>query len=180
MTHRALAAALLLAFGLLVATPAAHAAAPMIAIIDVDKILSESKAAKSLQKQIQTKKESFQKEFSQKESELKKNETELLAQREKLTAEEFGKNRKAFEEKILETRKLFQKRHSSLEGGQKAAMAELLNNIAQLTSEVADEKKYDIVLTRDSVVVFDKTLDITAEVLKKLDAKISEVQLKVE
>ena len=180
MTHRTLAAALLLAFGLLVAAPAARAESPTIAIVDIEKILADSKASQSLQKQIQTKKEAFQKEFSAKEAELKKTETGLLAEREKVTAEEFGKKRKAYEEKILETRKLFQKRRNSLDEGLNAAMTELRKNIVQATTEVGEEKDYDIVLTRESVIIADKTLDITADVLKKLDAKLTDIQLKVE
>lgn len=179
MTRQTLLAALFLAFTFYVTTPA-QAASPTIAIVDVEKILSESKAAKSLQKQIQAKKESFQKEFAGKESELKKTETALMAEREKLSAEEFGKKRKAYEEQIIETRKLFQKRRNSLEEGLNGAMSELRKNIAQATTDVAGEKNYDIVLTRDSVLIADKALDITADVLTKLDAKLSDIQLKVE
>ena len=179
MTQRTLLAALFLAFIICIA-PAAQAAPPTVAIVDVEKILAESKAAQSLQKQIQAKKESFQKEFSVKESELKKTETDLMAEREKLSAEEFGKKRKAYEEKILETRKLFQKRRNSLDEGLNVAMSELRKNIAQATTDVAGEKKYDIVLTRDSVLIADKALDITSDVLKKLDAKLTDIQLKVE
>jgi outer membrane protein len=179
MIQKTLIAALFLAFSFC-AVPAARAEAPTVAIVDVEKILAESKAAQSLQKQIQSKKEAFQKEFSGKEAELKKIETGLMAEREKLSAEEFGKKKKAYEEKILETRKLFEKRRNSLDGGLKTAMSELRKNIVQSTAEVADEKKYDIVLTRESVLIAEKSLDITADVLKKLDAKLSDIQLKVE
>ena len=178
MTRYTLFAALFLAFA--VFTPMAHAAAPTIAVVDVERLYVESKAAKSLKSQIEAKKESFRKEFSAKEAELKKLETTLMAEREKLSAEEFGKQRKAFEEKILEARKLFQKRSNSLDDGQKAAMRELRKGIAEATTEVAEAKSYDVVLTRDSVVIAEKALDITADVLKKLDEKISNVSLKVE
>jgi len=180
MIQRTLLAALFLAFAMLAAPLSANAASPTIAIVDVEKILSDSKAAQSLQKQIQSKKESFQKEFAAKETELKKDETALMAEREKLSAEEFGKKRKAYEEKIIETRKLFQKRRNSLDEGLNKSMVELRKNIVQSTTEVADEKNYDIVLTRESVLIAEKTLDITADVLKKLDAKISDIPLKVE
>lgn len=103
-----------------------------------------------------------------------------MSEREKLSAEEFGKKRKTFEEKILEARKLFQKRSSSLDDGQKDATRELRKGIAEATTEVAEQKNVDIVLTRDSVVIAEKTLDITDDVLKKLDEKIASIPLKVE
>ncbi len=179
MIQRTLLAVLFTAFTL-IAVPAAHAAAPTVAIVDMEKILAESKAAQALQKQLQSNKESFQKEFSAKEAELKKDETALMAEREKLSAEEFGKKRKAYEEKILETRKLFQKRRNSLDEGLNGAMSELRKNIIEATTEIANEKNYDIVLTRDGVLIAEKALDITADVLKKLDAKVSDIKLKVE
>lgn len=173
-------AALLLVF-VTAHIPSAHAAdAPSIALVDVEKILAESKAAQSLQKQIQGKKESFQKEFAAKEKELKTTETSLLSEKEKLSAEEFGKKRKAYEEKILETRKLFQKRRNSLDQGLEKAMQELRRNIVESAAKVADAKGYDIVLTRDSVLIAEKSLDITADVLKELDAKVTDIKLKVE
>lgn len=180
MTRRTLIAALLMAFSLIVTAPAYAAEAPTIAIVDVEKILSESKAAQSLQKQITAKKEAFQKEFSAKEAELKKTETQLLGERETLSAEDFSKKRKAYEESILETRKLFQKRRNALDEGLTAAMSQLRKSVAEATTQVAEAKNYDIVLTRDSVLIAEKTLDITTDVLAALNAKVTDIPLKVE
>lgn len=180
MTRHTLIAVLLLAFSLIAAAPAHAAGAPTIAIVDVEKILSESKAAQSLQKQITAKKEAFQKEFSAKEAELKKTETQLLSERETLSAEEFSKRRKAYEEKILETRKLFQKRRNALDEGLTAAMSQLRKSVGEATTQVAEAKNYDIVLTRDSVLIAEKSLDITTEVLSALNAKVTDIPLKVE
>jgi Skp family chaperone for outer membrane proteins len=163
--------------------PQARAAAggsPSIALVDVEKILSDSKASKSLQGQIKSKREAFQKEFSAKEKELKATETTLVSEKEKLSAEEFAKKRKAYEEKILETRKLFQKRRNGLDTGINKAMGELRQAVVDAASAIAEEKKYDIVLTRDSVLIADKVLDITPDVLKKLDSIKSDVKLSVE
>jgi Skp family chaperone for outer membrane proteins len=158
----------------------AIAAAPNVAIVDADKILSESKAAKSLQSQIKLKKETFQKEFSAKEKELKKTETDLLSQRETLSAEDFASKRKAYEAQILETRKLFQKRRNALDTGLSKAMESLRKNIIEAAAKIADEKGFDIVLTRDSVLIAEKSLDITDEVLGALDAQITSIPLQVE
>lgn len=164
----------------MVAVGSARAAAPTVAIVDVEKIMADSKASQSLQKQIASKKEAFQKEFSEKEKQLKASETTLMASREKVTAEEFNKQRKAYEEQILETRKLFQKSRNSLDEGLSKAMQELRRSIIEAAAKVAEQKGYDIVLTRDSVLIAEKSLDITADVLSTLDANISNIQLTVE
>ncbi len=157
-----------------------HAASPTIAMVDVDRILAESKAAKSLQAQIQAKKDTFQKEFAAKEKELKTTETGLLAEQGKIPAEDFNKKRKAYEEKIIETQKLFKKRRNSLDEGLNKAMQELRKNIVEASAGIADEKGYDIVLTRESVLLAEKSLDITDDVLKALDAKLADIKLQVE
>jgi len=182
MFQRALTLAFLSFFAVAALMPATSRAAdaPTVAIIDVEKILGEAKASQSLQKQIQAKKEAFQKEFAAKEKDLKSAETTLLAEQGKVTAEEFAKKRKAYEEKILETQKLFKKRRAALDEGLNKAMSELRKSIVEAGASVADEKKYDIVLTRESVLIADKSLDITADVLKALDAKVSDIKLTVE
>lgn len=159
----------------------AKAANPLsIAIVDVEKILSDAKASKSLQAQIKSKREAFQKEFSAKEKELKASETDLMTEKEKLSAEEFGKKRKAYEEKIIDVRKLFQKRRNSLDTGINKAMTQLRQSIVEATSQIAEGKQYSVVLTRDAVLIADKTLDITPDVLKKLDEIKPDIKLSVE
>ena len=181
MVYRRLFVAFALCFAVLSANiSSAKAEAPSIAVVDAERVLSEAKAAQSLQKQLQSKKESFQKEFSSKEKQLKETEKSLLEEREKLSAEDFAKKRKAYEEKIIETRKLFQKTRNSLDQGLAKAMIELRRNIAEAAAKVADEKGYDVVLTKDSVLIAEKSLDITDAVLKSLNAQVSTISLSVE
>jgi len=182
MFQRACMMAFLSFFAVMALIPAKVQAAdaPTIAIVDVEQILADSKAAQGLQKQIQAKKEAFQKEFAAKEKELKSAETTLLAEQGKVTAEEFAKKRKAYEEKILETQKLFKKRRGSLDEGLNKAMSELRKSIVEAAATVADEKDYDIVLTRESVLIAEKALDITKDVLKALDDKTTDIKLTVE
>lgn len=181
MFHRTFVIAVLAVLSLLVVPAAANAQnAPTIAIVDVDKILAESKAAQGLQKQLQAKKESFQKEFAAKEKQLKQTETTLVAEKNKLSPEEFTKKRKEYEDKILDTRKLFEKSRNSLEQGLAKSMGELRKNIVEATAQVAEEKKYDIVVTRESVLIADRTLDITSAVLAKLDAKVTNIPLTIQ
>lgn len=160
--------------------PQARAQTATVAVVDIEKIFAEAKAAKSLEKQIQAKREAFQKEFAEKEKQLKATEESLVGEREKLTAEEFGKKRKAFESNIMEVRKLFQKRRNALDQGVGKAMTELRKNIVEAAAKVAESKKYDIVLTRESVLIAEKSLDITADVLKAMDAQVTDIKLTVE
>lgn len=151
-----------------------------IAVVDVDKILSESSAGTSIQKQLKTRRESFQKEFSAREDNLMASQKLLMSQKNDLGAEDFAKKRQDFEKQLLETKSLFQKRRNALDKGLGNALSELRKSIIQVTAEVADDKGYQIVVTRDSVVIVEKEMDITDVVLSKLNAKVSNIPLDLE
>lgn len=150
------------------------------AVVDVEKILNESKAGKSIQAQLKQRRESFQKEFSARENNLMATEKLLIQQKTDLSAEEFAKKRQDFENQLRETRDLFQKRRNSLDKGLGDALSKLRQSIIEITATIADEKGYKIVLTRDSVVIVEKDLDITEDALTHLNKKTSEIKLDVE
>jgi Skp family chaperone for outer membrane proteins len=150
-----------------------------IAVVDVERILNDSKAGQSIQKQLKQRRESFQKEFKAKEDQLMQSEKTLVQSKSDLSAEEFSKKRKEFEKKLLETRNLFQKRRNSLDKGLGAALSNLRKSIISVTAEVAEEGKYQVVLTRDSVVIVDKSMDITEKVLSRLNSKVSDIKLEI-
>lgn len=154
-----------------------QAAEQKIAVVDIEKLLNESKAGKSISQQIETKQQAFQKEFSQKEKDLSDAQKKLIEEKKTITAEDFAKKRKEFEEKLIETRKLFQKRRTDMDRALGEAMVALRKNIIETAAGVAEKENYDILLTRDSVVIVDKTLDITDQVLKDLDTKIDNIKL---
>jgi Skp family chaperone for outer membrane proteins len=166
-------------FSVLIAPVSAYAQDVRIAVVDIEKVLNESKAGKSVQSQLKNRREAFQKEFSERENKLMAAEKILVQQKTDLSAEEFTKKRKEFEQQLLETRNLFQKRRNSLDKGLGNALTDLRKNIIEVTASVADEAKYQVVLTRDSVVIVQKEMDITNEVLSRLNKKISSIKLNV-
>mgnify|MGYP001268119220 CR=1 FL=1 len=179
MTFRKFLALALACITLLVFPVMAYAQDSKIAVVDVEKILNVSKAGKSIQEQLKKRRESFQKEFSARENNLMNAEKTLVQQKSDLSPEEFAKKRKEFEKQLLETRNLFQKRRNSLDKGLGDALSTLRKNIIQVTAEVSDKNKYQVVLTRDSVVIVQKEMDITEKVLDRLNKKISNIKLDV-
>lgn len=164
---------------LLAVAPLAHAQAADsdIAVVDIDKLLNESKAGKSIAQQVQAKQGQYQKEFSEKEKALVDAQKKLVEDRKTLSAEDFAARRKTFEENLIETRKLFQKRRTDLDRALGEALAQLRKHVIEITAAVAEKDGYDAVLTRDSVVIVEKKLDITDQVLKDLDAKVGNIKL---
>lgn len=150
-----------------------------IAIVDVDKILNVSKAGQSIQQQLKERREAFQKEFSTREKNLMQAEKQLVQEKSTLSAEEFAAKRQDFQKQILETRKLFQKSRNSLDKGLGAAMASLRKHVIEVTAEVADKEGYNVILTRDSVVIVEKKMDVTQQVLDQLNKRVETIKLDI-
>lgn len=170
-----------LALFLLIAAPslAFSAEGMKFAVVDINTLLNDSAAGKSIQKQLKVKRDEFKKEFSKKESELREVEKSIVAKKGKVPLEELSKEKKKFETGLIETKKLFRKRRAALDRGLSAAMQELRKEIIESAAEIAEEKGFQVILTRESVVVVEKEFDITKDVLKKLDKKTKSISLKV-
>lgn len=172
---------LLMAFAALTALPASSFAEDSkFAVIDIDALINQSSAGKSMQEQLKKKREEFQQEFSKREKELAEADKAIAAKKADLSPEALTKERQKFEADLLETRKLFQQRRTALDKGLGEAMQALRKEIVQASAEVAEKKGYHAVLMRESVVIVEKDLDITADVLTKLNEKVKTIKVKIE
>ena len=149
----------------------------VIAVIDAQALLNDSKAGKSIQQQLATQRDTFQKEFSKMERELGDEEKKLIAERDKLSPEKFAEKRRAFEEKLLDARRLAQHRRVALEKASADAFNKLRGNMTQIVAEQAQKNGYDIVLTRQNVVLAEKEMDITPAIMAQMDKTLSDVKL---
>lgn len=150
-----------------------------IAIVNIQKIMSEAKAAQSIQTQLEEQRKIFQEEFSQRERELAEKEKAIAESRASLSQEEFAKKRQEFEAELLEMRKLVQKRQHALEKAAADAIGELRDKVTEIVAGLAEKNKYDMVLTRQNVILAREEMDITAEVMKQLDKALKKIDLKV-
>ncbi len=150
-----------------------------IAVVDVEQLLSSSKAGNSIQSQLTSRRESFQKEFKSRETNLMNAEKTLVEQKQSMSAEDFAAKRKDFEKQLYETRSLFQKRRNSLDKGLGNALDQLRKSIIQVTAEISEEQGFQVVLTRDSVVIVEKEMDITQAVLARLDKRMASINLDI-
>ena len=150
-----------------------------IAVVDVEKLLTQSEAAKSIQKQVQEKRDALQSEFSKHEDELRNSEKALVESREKISQEEFKTKRQEFEKNLLEKQKLVQGKKRALEEAVIKATGKMRSEIATIVAGIAEAKKFQIVMTRQNIVIAEKALDITEEVMTKLNEKLKTVKLEV-
>ncbi len=172
------------AFWLMGAAAAVHAAdapAPAqmlpIAVVDMTRIMQVSEAAKNIQSQLETKRKEYQEKIAVQENTLRSAEQELIKQKSSLSEEEFGKKRTEFEGKIVVAQKQVQEHKRSLEFGFNGGVGKIQNEVASIVGDIAKERKFMMVLSNDAVVLAERSLDITDEVIKKLNDKLKKVPL---
>ncbi|MCC6597385.1 MAG: OmpH family outer membrane protein [Alphaproteobacteria bacterium] len=151
-----------------------------IAVVDVLRILTQSDAALSVQKQRETLREAFLAEISKTEQALSHEEKELSQKMSALPQEDYAKKRLAYEEKLIDARKLAQSRKQTLEEASNKAMSDLREALYIVVQEIANEKKYALVISNQNVIAGEKSLDITEETLRRLNARVKEIKLKLE
>lgn len=150
-----------------------------LGIVNIQKIMKDSKAAQSIRTQLQAKQKSFQ-------SELEAKEKALYAEDQALAKEQAtAKDKAAFEQKVKEFRtkaasaqRDAQTKKAQLDKAFAGALEQIQTTVVAIVKDVATEKKMNAVVTSSQVLYADGGLDITAEVLKRLDGKLPSVSVK--
>ena len=149
-----------------------------IAVVDIRLLLTESKAAKSIQSQIKERRDSFVNDLASEEKKLRGMEKTLIEQKAELSQEDFVEKRQDFEKELIDTRKEATEKRRDLEEAAAKASQKLRDEITTIVQEVADESEYDLVLSMQDVVIGSNTLNITDEVLKRLNKNVSKISVK--
>jgi Skp family chaperone for outer membrane proteins len=156
---------------------ASAAPAPVVGVLDTRLVLETSTAGKGIASQLNTRREALQKEAESFEKKVRETEQALVKQRKDLKADEFEKKRKEYEQSFMKTRQDILKKGNGIEQMRRNALAKLQNEIAKVSADVAEERKILLVVDRESVVIAHESLDITQEVLTRLNKAVQSIPL---
>ena len=150
---------------------------PSIGIVDVQKILRDSQASRSLRPQIEKLRQNYQTSVRKRETELRKASQELQRQRAILSSQAFAKRRNDYEEMARKAQVDFQQRKRRIDNAYGAAMRVIQKSMVVAAAKIAEERNFDIVLPKSLVLLADQKLDITGEVLRRIDKSLPSVKL---
>ncbi len=151
-----------------------------VAVVDIQALLRDSKAAKSIETQLATIRKSFQTEVETEEKSLRAKEKEILDQKASLKEEELKAKAQDFQKQVAAGQKKIQDKKAKLDKGVGTAIGKLRAEIVKVVAEIGDKRNLDLVLARTDVVIVSKSLDITAEVLARIDSELPSVTVTVE
>jgi outer membrane protein len=147
------------------------------AVIDYQRILRDAAAARSIREQIEARRKVYQEEISKEEQRLHEADKEFARQRSVLSPEAFAEKRREFEEDVAEVQRMVQERRRELDRMSAAALNEVKEALIEIVTSIAEERGFNLVLPSSEVLFFSRALDLTEEVLAKLDARLPQVRL---
>lgn len=148
-----------------------------LAVLDVQKILRDSSAMKNIREQVIKYGSTFEKEIEKERNEIRSTNQELARQRTILSPDAFAEKRRLFEEKVVGVQRLVQQRQRELDASRNKAMAEVNKVYTEIVAKLAAERNLAIILRKVQTVFTVSTLDVTQEILSRLNNKLPTVKI---
>lgn len=168
---------LLMTFIAVAALAHSASAETMIGVVDTQKIMRDSKAAQSVRTQMQQKQKAFQNELDAKEKQLRDEYQSLGKQKNTIEQAAFEQKVKEFRAKEVGAQREIQSKKLQID----KALAKSLETIQKTTYDIvramAVEKKLNLVIYSTQVIYAEPQMDITNDVLTKLDSKLPTVSV---
>ena len=151
-----------------------------LAVVDFRGVLSKSEAARNIRLVVDEKRQELRKYFLEVENSLRDEQKDLSKKRSIVTAEAFEKRARKLKEKAQSAQKLAQTSTQKLKKSFDQAMDKVQKELLRIVAEVAEESGVGVVLFRSAIVIAVKKLDISKEVLKRLNKKLPDVKVRFE
>ncbi len=150
------------------------------AVVDVQKILQDSLAAKNVQKQIDAQRAKFQLETEKEENALREAEQGLAKERDGLSTDVYTEHERQMRNRTLGIERNFEARRKMLDQGFADAKAVLSKTLQDITETVAHEHGATVIMLKQQILWADPTLDVTDEVLSRLNKKLPQINIKMQ
>lgn len=158
----------------------AAANAGNIGVLDVDDIIKNSKVMQDIQSKVSKRQAEYQKEIDKKQSGLEAENKKIQSKKGVLSEEAFAKEQEKFEKKLDELREFVEKKQNSLRKASLDSMSKVNEEMKVIISEISKEKDLDLVVPASQTLFYKDGMDISKEVLEKLNKNVTKLNVKFE
>ena len=148
-----------------------------IVYIDLNKIMNNSIAGKSITSQLENNHKKNISKFKNIEEELKKDEAEIISQKNVITKKEFEKKIIDLRDKANKFRKERNVNINNLNNQRLEATSKMITLVRPILSEFSDKNSISLIIDKKNIIIGKTLLDITDDILKIIDEKIGKIQL---
>ena len=151
-----------------------------IAIVDLNLILSDSKAAKDAAKQFETIQKNTEEEIIESDKTMLEERNKLIEQQSVIAPEAFELKAKDYEKKLQNYQSDKQNKLRDLEGALQKARNQILENVKPILEELSQELGVTVILEKNSVLLSATNMDITDNVIKKLNKELPKIKVSLD
>ena len=151
-----------------------------IAIVDLNLILSDSKAAKNATKQFEAIQKNTEDEIIASDKKMLEERNKLIEQQSIIAPEAFELKAKDYENKLQNYQVEKQNKLRKLEGILQKARNEILENVKPILEELSKELGVTVILEKNSVLLSATNMDITDNVIKKLNKELPKIKVSLD
>ena len=165
-----------------ISTPAAEKSMEVkrIALVDIAGVLRAADANNRVRELLDGQRAKFQEEFGVIEVNLQQSERDLLAKRELMAKDEYDKLVVAFQARVSSVQKEIQYKRQSIDNAYQKALSDIRKLAIEVITKIASEREIDLILKRDASVIFLPHLNISDEVLTRLNERTKDARIEVE
>lgn len=149
-----------------------------IAVVDITKVMDSSTAVQKGKVEVKSQHKKYQNDVSSKQQALKKEEAALVQQVSVLSNEDMNEKKKQFMDEVNNAHKEVQQNKIKLDTANRDMLIEVQVVIREVVAEMAEEKGLEIVLPMEPMIFSSSNLDITNEVIERLNKKLPSLELK--
>ena len=146
--------------------------------LDFKYILNESVAGKKAQKSLKNKLESGINKLNEKQKIIQEEEKKIIQQKKIIKPEEYKSKVDELRLKVSNLQKERSKVLQEVSKSRSKARTELLKNLNPIIKEYMQEKRIRMVVDKKSLLLADENLDITKDILERLNKKLKTINIK--
>ena len=143
--------------------------------VDIDFIMNNSLAGKSIVKKLDQSKNSNQKKFFDIEKNLKKEENKIISKKNILSEKEYLKEVQLFTKKVEDYKLLRKKKINDISKNKNTAQKTLVDILQPILAEYAQKNSISYIISKKNILIGKTELDLTNTILKILNLKIKNI-----
>ena len=148
-----------------------------VVYLDVEKIMQNSNAGKSIVAKLKSKRESSISKFKKKEKDIIEKEKKLISKKNVLSKEEFGKEIKNLRDEIISFQKDRNKAFNQITQLRIKASTKLLKKLNPILEDYSKTNSISMIIQKKHIFIGKKEDDITKDILELVNKKIKNIKL---
>ena len=155
-------------------------ASEKFAVVNYIELENKTLVSQDIAKQIQDRQTKLQAELKVVQDDVQKKVSDLEKSSAVLTAKALEAKKTALQKELVQIDNNLKNKAQKLENIKNESLLKLNNKIKDIVEVIAKKHGYEIVLSENAVLYYDKKHDITAEVIKELDSKMPKMKIEWE